>query len=63
MFDEKNQQDYFVKPRSFSEDFSLFLEYLQTPRSEDQPVRYAQSRKSLCLVDGLFFSKHTCTTP
>lgn len=57
VFDEKDQKDYFVKPHSFSEDFSLFLEYLQTPRSEDQPVRYAQSRKPLCPVDSLFFSR------
>lgn len=47
VFDEKRQKDYFVKPHSFSEDFSLFLEYLRAPQCENQSVKYAQSRKPL----------------
>lgn len=60
MFNEKDQKDYFVKPHSFSEDFSSFLEYLQTPQSENQSVKYAQSRKPLhpscCDMESFFFS-------
>lgn len=45
VFNEEDQKDYFVKPHSFSEPFSAFLEYVRVLGSEGQSVKYAQSRK------------------
>lgn len=45
MFNDKDQKDYFVKPYSFLEPFVSFIDYLQTPQSENQSVKYAQSRE------------------